>query len=154
MSVLMCLGTFFGLVFTAAPVEEPELTKEEKNIVTETNKVRAKADLPPLKIHPLLCKAAKGHARNLAKQDVLVHDLDGENPGDRILKAGYKFHTWRENVCRGQKNAAQAVSDWMQSPTHSANILGTDSTEIGVAIAIDAKKRKYYVQVFASPKQP
>lgn len=154
MSVLGCLAPLIGLLMAATPVEEPELTKEEKNIVTETNKVRAKNDLPPLQINALLCKAAKGHARNLAKQDVLVHDLDGENPGDRILKAGYKFLTWRENICRGQKNAAQAVSDWMESPTHSANILGKDSTEIGVAIAVDAKKRKYYVQVFASPKQP
>lgn len=152
MSVLACLGPLLGLVLAATPAEEPELTKDEKNIVTLTNKERAKAQLPALKINPLLCKAAKGHARNLAKQDVLVHDLDGENPGDRIRKAGYTFHTWAENVCRGQVNAAQAVSDWMQSPVHSANILGKDSTEIGVAIAVDGKKRKYYVQVFASPK--
>src|SRR5262245_46947123 len=118
MSVLACLVSLLGLVLANAPADEPEPTKEEKNIVTLTNKERAKADLPPLKINPLLCKAARGHAKNLAKQQVLVHDLDGQNPGDRIQKAGYAFHTWAENVCRGQVNSAQAVSDWMQSPVH------------------------------------
>jgi uncharacterized protein YkwD len=152
---MCCFSSWWGLMalLVLLPVQKTELSSEEKAIVTRTNQERSKAKLPPLKIQPQLCQAAQAHARNMAKLQQLEHVIEGQNAGDRVKKTGYPFADWGENICRGQKTAAEAVTDWMESPKHRTNILADNFTEIGVGIAVDARKRKYYVQVFGTPKQ-
>ncbi|MBQ0011235.1 MAG: CAP domain-containing protein [Clostridiales bacterium] len=54
---------------------------------------------------------------------------------------------WGENLAMGQTSPAQALSDWMQSPTHKSNILDSDYTKMGVACYY-CEGTYYWVQEF------
>jgi len=71
---------------------------------------------------------------------------------DRLNAAGYRWQSAGENIAAGYSTAAQAMSGWMDSPDHRANILNTGFTELGTGYAVDASGRPYYVQVFGRPR--
>jgi uncharacterized protein YkwD len=136
--------------------DEPELklSKGEQNILDLTNKAREKEELPPLKPNALLCKAAREHSANMAKQGKLDHVLDDKNPADRVKETGYEWASVAENIAYGDDlTPAGAVDLWMNSPPHKKNILNKDYTEIGIGSARNDKGDVYYTQVFASPRK-
>jgi uncharacterized protein YkwD len=134
------------------PKKEPELSKEEKEILDLTNAERKKEKLPPLELDMLLVKAARAHSANMAKTGDLNHILDGKNPGNRLDDAGYKWLEVGENISQGTDEAtAEIIKLWMGSELHKANILNKDFKQIGVGIVKNAKGEVYYTQVFATP---
>jgi len=141
--------------FLAAPVfaDDLKLSDDEKAVVELTNTERKKADLPPLKPNPTLLAAARAHAANMAKQDKLAHELDDKTPEDRITATGYKYERWGENIGWKYESPKAAVAEWMDSPVHKDNVLNKDFTEVGVAVAKNEKGERYWVQVFAVPRQ-
>lgn len=153
--VLVCA---FALVPFAGADEKKDdkkgalkLTAEEEAVIDLTNAERKKADLKPLKMNPQLMEAARKHAENMAKQDKLDHTLDEKAPSDRTKAAGYKSSFVGENIAWNQKDAKDVVAGWMDSKDHRENILNTDYTEIGVAVAKNEKGEPYWVQVFGKP---
>ena len=130
-----------------------KLTDDEKAVIELTNAERKKAEkpLPPLKMNPQLMAAARKHAANMAEQDKLDHKLDDKNPDDRTKAAGYKSTFVGENIAWNQKSPKDVVTAWMNSEGHRENILNTDFTEIGVAVAMNKKGEPYWVQVFGKP---
>src|SRR4051812_39442258 len=81
---LLALAVLLLSVVTARSVDpkdpKDELTSEEKTLLELTNKERAKQNLKPLTIHPLLLTAARKHSLNMAKKEMLEHILDGKSP--------------------------------------------------------------------------
>ncbi|MFO0822058.1 MAG: CAP domain-containing protein [Gemmataceae bacterium] len=157
---LAVLSLFFTLVLGAEgqtpkvnpkKKDELKLSKDEQGVIDLTNAERKKADLPPLKADPLLMEAARSHAANMAKQNMLAHELDGKQPADRVKSTGYKYGYVGENVAWNQKTPAQVLESWMNSEGHKANILKKEYTEIGVAVAKNEKGEPYWVQVFGTP---
>jgi uncharacterized protein YkwD len=132
--------------------DAPKLSAEEKALIEATNAERKKAELDPLAPNPKLLEVARGHAANMAKQDKLAHDLDGKTPADRVKEAGYPYTRTAENVAWNQPTPKAVVAVWMNSPQHKENILTAEFTEIGVAVARNAKGEPYWVQVFAAPR--
>lgn len=123
------------------------------DLITWTNNVRARHGLPPLTNNVQLNNAAFGHARNMAAQQTMVHNLDGRGPGERITAAGYAWMTYGENVAynRGYEDPANAAMlSWVKSPGHLANILNPNVVEIGVAWATAADGTVYFCQVFGA----
>jgi uncharacterized protein YkwD len=144
-------------VATASAQEQKDtkfkLDAVEAKLLELTNAERKKEDLPPLKPNPKLFKAAREHAKNMAKQEKLAHDLDCKTPFDRIKEAGYTFGRAGENVAYGSDGfpLADIMKNWMESEGHRANILHTDYTEIGLGIGRSDNGDVYYTQVFAAP---
>jgi uncharacterized protein YkwD len=135
--------------------QEYKLSAEEKQIIDMTNAERKKHDLPPLKINLTLCKVARDHAVNQAKQQKMDHVLDGMGPFQRIKASGYLYEVAGENVAfRPDDLPVKAVMEgWMKSPLHRKNILDKEFTEIGLGGAPDkARTTYYYTQVFGTPK--
>ena len=128
-----------------------ELSKIEKAILELTNREREEAGLKPLRANEKLFRAARTHSANMARQGRLAHELDGSNPGTRLQAVGYKSFGWGENCAAGQRSAGEAISSWMNSPGHRANLLGKQFAEIGIGVAEDAQGMRYYTQVFATP---
>lgn len=129
-----------------------KLTAEEQAVIDATNAERKKAELEPLKMNPQLMEAARKHALNMAKQDKLDHVLDEKTPADRVEAANYKYRATGENIAWNQRNAKQVVAGWMDSKPHRENMLNAEYTEIGVAVARNAKGEPYWVQVFGKPR--
>lgn len=128
--------------------DELSLTDEEKGVIELTNAERKKESLPPLKPNLKLLTAARGHGENMAKQNKLDHVLDEKTPAERVKAAGYRYAATGENIAWNQKDPAQVLEAWMNSPGHRANILNKDYVEIGVACVKNAKGERYWVQVF------
>jgi uncharacterized protein YkwD len=132
--------------------DEFKLSADERALIDLTNAERKNADkeLPPLKPNEKLTEAARKHAENMAAQEILEHELDGKNPDDRVKATGYKPRVWGENIAEGQRTPKDAIAVWMGSPPHRENILSTEFTEIGVAVAKSKTGTLYWVEVFGT----
>ena len=144
--VLLMLCT--GLASAQAKKAATKISEVEQAVIDATNAERKAKKLEPLKMNPQLMDAARAHAANMAKQDKLAHELDGENVDKRAVKAGYRYRRIGENVAWNQKDAAQVLEGWMNSEGHRKNILNDQFAEIGVAAVANAKGEIYWVQVF------
>jgi uncharacterized protein YkwD len=133
-----------------------EMTKEERTLMDLVNKERAKADLPALRPHPLLFKAARAHSANMAKQEKMEHILDEKKPSQRVEAAGYNWGKVRENLLTADMTDVppeKIVKAWMDSKDHRINILANDVAETGLGIVRNAKGEAYYTQVFARQRR-
>ena len=70
---------------------------------------------------------------------------------DRLARVGFSWRAAAENVASGQTTAGSVMAAWMNSPGHRSNILSTN-TRIGVGFAVAADGRRYWTQVFATPR--
>jgi uncharacterized protein YkwD len=133
-----------------------QMTKDERRLLELVNKERAKANLPALKPHPLLFKAARSHSANMAKQRKMEHILDDKRPAQRVEATGYDWGKVAENLSSAEQtdvSLEKIVKAWMDSADHRVNILMKDVTETGLGIATNAKNEVYFTQVFARPRK-
>jgi uncharacterized protein YkwD len=123
-------------------------------VVELTNVERGRAGLAALASSPRLTQAAQIHAEQMAQIGRLDHVLPSARyprPEDRLTAVSYRWQAYAENVAFGQRTAAEAVSGWMQSAGHRANIMNATYTEMGAGYARDPNGRPYWVQVFGKP---
>jgi uncharacterized protein YkwD len=100
-------------------------------------------------------QAAQIHAQQMVALGQMAHVLPAAQypePEDRLAAVRYDWLAYAENVAYGQSHPAAAVSSWMSSSGHRANMLNSSMTELGTGFARDAGGRPYYVQVFARPR--
>lgn len=128
------------------PVVAP--SSEALDVVARTNQIRAGRGQVRQILDPALTAAAQAHSEEMARTGNLNHDNDG-TPWDRMRVAGVEFTTAAENVAYAL-SVTSAVSLWLTSPPHLANILGPYS-RTGVGVATDALGRKWWTQDFAGP---
>jgi uncharacterized protein YkwD len=108
------------------------------------NAVRADHDLPTLREHARLRKAAVGHSRNMVAGSFFEHTTpSGVTMVDRILRARYvkRNQGWAigENLAWGTgslSTARGAMQAWIDSPGHRANILRRSYRELGVGVVL------------------
>lgn len=110
---------------------------------------------PPVTWNGQLAAAALAHSRDMADQNYFRHEgRDGSEVSDRATRAGYQWRRVGENIAAGQGSAKQAVSGWLSSPGHCANLMNRDFREMGTAYAVNPKSdsRIYWTQVFGTPR--
>ena len=139
----------------------PDIAKVEAAIIEITNTVRADAKLNPVVVSPQLTTAARTYAELLARTGQFSHEADGKL-SDRTQRAGYQHCTIAENLAmhkdsRGFETRALAVSameGWLNSPGHRKNLMTTEVTQIGVAVAKapDGDPKYIAVQLFGRPQ--
>ncbi len=109
----------------------------------------------PLVHSDVLQAVALAHARDMAERSTLSHSgRDGSAPADRATRAGYRWRTVGENIASGQATPEQVVAEWVRSPRHCTNLMGSDYTEMGVAFAIEPRSKSviYWSQMLAAPR--
>lgn len=131
-----------------------ELSPVERDILAATNSERKKANLPPLKLDPLLLKMAREQSRLMAEARMISHAVGGQTFPLRLKASRYPSRTAGENCAEGQETPAETVAGWMNSPGHKANILNPDFQDLGVALSVSADGRKYFTQVFGRRRDP
>lgn len=114
------------------------------------------AAAPPLVLNPQLIRAAQMHSAEMARLRYLEHEgKDGSTPASRIASTGYKWRLVGENVAAGEGNVDLAISDWLGSPHHCANIMDPRYKEMGIAFASNQDDQEYgvyWTQTFGWPK--
>lgn len=113
------------------------------------------ASAPPLRLAPVLQRAAQLHAQDMARGGFMAHEgSDGSTASDRADRVGYDWRTVGENVAAGPETPEQVVQGWLHSPDHCANIMQPAFTEMGLAFAINERSPMgiYWAQVFGRPR--
>lgn len=134
-----------------------------QEVLRRTNEARAKARrcgprqfeaAPPLRWNERLGKTALAHSQDMARGDFFSHQgSDGSQVGQRAKRQGYQWQGVGENLAAGQGNPEQAISGWLASPGHCANLMDPRYTELGAAYATNPKSDAviYWTQVFGLP---
>lgn len=142
--------TLFALALLPASAIAQSLPEQVLELVNAAR--RDNGQLPPLKGHVQLDAAAQLHSTNMATRNFFNHQdpATGTNPPDRITAAGYVWSTYGENIAAGNSTAAATMAQWMASPPHRANILGTSFNEMGNGYAANPASTytHYWTQVF------
>lgn len=108
---------------------------------------------PPLKLAPLLERAALAHAKDMAKRSSFTHTgSDGSRPADRVARTGYRWRNVAENIAAGAADIETVVQGWLDSPGHCTNIMGAQFQEMGIAYVVDLQSEEdiYWAQVFGT----
>lgn len=139
----------------------PDYAQVEMHVVEMTNAFRRENKLGQVKINPKLSAAARKYAALLAKTQEFSHTAGGTNAGDRIKASGYDYCGYGENLAMAADSrgfasrplASSAVTGWINSPGHRANMLAANVTEIGVGVALVPYQYPKYVtvQLFGQP---
>ncbi|MBP6912096.1 MAG: hypothetical protein KBB88_02765 [Candidatus Pacebacteria bacterium] len=125
-------------------------------LVDLTNKDRAHNDLKTLALNDTLVEAATLKAQDMAEKSYFAHTSpEGVTPWHWFNEAGYNFLYAGENLAVNYEESIDVDNAWMNSPSHRANILNKNFTEIGIATAegiYKGKKTTFVVQMFGSKK--
>ncbi|MGA5302956.1 CAP domain-containing protein [Nucisporomicrobium flavum] len=110
------------------------LTGQENEVIRLVNVERDRAGCGGVRLNSKLRTAIRLHVKELGTHGNLyishVSD-DGRDFVQRAKEQGYDA-PGGENVARGQRDAADVMTSWMNSEGHRANILNCDFKAIGV----------------------
>ena len=124
-------------------------------LIEQTNEERVADDLNGLVVNDTLVKVAQMKADDMAAKGYFAHNSpDGKTPWYWFKEAGYDYAAAGENLAVNFTDSKDVTNAWMHSPTHRANILNGNYTEIGIATAQGVYKGRnviFVVQEFGRP---
>jgi hypothetical protein len=120
-----------------------------------TNQEREAYDAPELKVNELLTRAAEMKAQDMAEKGYFAHTSpEGRTPWYWLGQVGYKYSTAGENLAVNFYDSEDVDQAWMNSPTHKANIIKKEYTEIGIGVArgtYQGQSTIFVAQFFGKP---
>ncbi len=120
-----------------------------------TNEERESQNLKTLAVSPILNKAAEMKATDMATKGYFAHTSpEGKTPWYWIEKVGYNYQYAGENLAINFSDSKDVTSAWMESPTHRANIVKGNYTEVGTGVAVgnyQGRETIFVAQVYANP---
>lgn len=134
----------------------PQVAAVISSVLVElTNADRTSQGLATLTVSPVLTAVAEAKAADMAEKGYFAHTSpEGKTPWYWFKEKGYTFTYAGENLAIDFHESPDVQRAWMQSPTHRANIVGTQFTEIGIATReglYQGRPTTYVVQVFGTP---
>ncbi|MBX4191896.1 CAP domain-containing protein [Candidatus Parcubacteria bacterium] len=151
----LILGAEGFFVAGLATNSEQSAAVVQSDLVTLTNEERALNNNSILTENGLLDLAALAKAKDMAAKGYFAHTgPDGKLPWAWLAEVGYRYQLAGENLAVRFTESNDVVEGWMNSPTHRANILKPEYTEIGIATAegeYQGEPATYVVQYFAAP---
>lgn len=127
-------------------------------IVELTNEERVAEAVIPLQRNAVLDEAARLKAEHMATEQYFAHySPDGVSPWDWFEEVRYTYAHAGENLAIHFSDSGEVVEAWMDSPSHRANIVNGNYTEIGVGTAkgvYEGYETVFVVQLFGTPASP
>jgi uncharacterized protein YkwD len=161
-------GARWQVVLTRAPAAALAGSMEAgQELLERVNQARSRprrcgqeefAAAPPLRWSQTLATAAQSHSDDMANRGYFAHvDPQGRKPSDRAQEAGYRYWRVGENIAMGQRDVDEALTAWLESPGHCANIMRAQYVEMGAAYALGAgpkgsARALYWTQSFGAPR--
>lgn len=135
---------------TTQPSGSASYNKEFADKVIElVNAARAKEGLSPLTKDTTLTNLSNIRSKETATQ--FSHQRPDGTSWSMVLKQNNVSYTSAaENIAAGQNTPEAVVKEWMNSPSHRANIMNSKYNKIGVSCYVDqnAPYRYYWEQLF------
>ncbi len=154
---LLPLAILFTMVSCSS--DSSEATAEDKQVVTtynynETesklitliNDYRQSKGLNPLTVINHISYKSEEHNLYMIDYDVVNHDYFQQRSDNLVRVLGAE--KVGENIAYNYQTAESAMSAWLNSPSHKANIEG-DYTHLGISVTINPDNgKKYYTNMF------
>jgi len=124
------------------------MTGDEKEVFDLINKQRTQNGLSALKLDTETLRVARIKAQDMVDNNYFSHNSPTYGTPFQMLnsfKISYK--TAGENIAGNSSNSA-AVTAWMNSSGHKANILNSSFNYTGIGVVKGSKYGKIYVQLF------
>ena len=124
------------------------MTADEKEVLDLINKQRTQNGLSALKLDTETLRVARIKAQDMVDNNYFSHNSPTYGTPFQMLnsfKISYK--TAGENIAGNSSNSA-AVTAWMNSSGHKANILNSSFNYTGIGVVKGSKYGKIYVQLF------
>jgi uncharacterized protein YkwD len=156
-------AAFAGLLMVAPAEARPSDTVVE--VMSMINAQRLAHGCAPLQYDEKLAQAAERESRDMATKHFYSHtEPDGTTPGIRVKEAGYTYQMIGENIDVNTDSPQDAVTAWLNSPGHLANILTCAFKQTWIAVVdqeddapvsgVPSVFKAYWTQVFAMPFNP
>ena len=124
------------------------LTSDELEVFNLINEQREKNGLTALKIDSEVQNVARIKAQDMVNNNYFSHTSPTYgSPFDMMKSFKISYKTAGENIA-GNSNNQAAVTAWMNSEGHRANILNSSFNYTGVGVVKGSKYGKIYVQMF------
>src|SRR5262249_31748445 len=108
----------------------------------------AKYGVKALVLDARLSRAATIQSNDQAKRDSMGHyGSDGSSIMDRVERVGYHARLVGENVASGHKSYSDVERGWEKSSGHRENLLRTEVSAVGVAMAKSKRGWPYWTLV-------
>jgi uncharacterized protein YkwD len=146
---MKALASILVLASLALPLPAAaDVTTQEATVAARmVSAHRASHGLPPVKVDPVLNRAAAIQSRAMAAQGVMSHDAAGAFP-DRMRSTGVRSPA-AENIGMGQTSVQHAFSIWQASHGHNVNMLNPEMNKIGLARAAGANGQLFWTMVLS-----
>ena len=124
------------------------MTTDEKEVFDLINNQRTQNGLSALKLDTEILRVARIKAQDMVDNNYFSHNSPTYGSPFQMLnsfKISYK--TAGENIAGNSSNSS-AVTAWMNSSGHRANILNSSFNYTGIGVVKSSKYGKVYVQMF------
>lgn len=124
------------------------LNSNEKEVFDLINKQRTNNGLSALKIDNEVQRVARIKAQDMVSNNYFSHTSPTYgSPFDMLKSFKVSYKTAGENIAGNSSNSG-ALTAWMNSSGHKANILNSSFNYTGIGVVSSPKYGKVYVQMF------
>lgn len=133
---------------TSSSTETSNMNSDEKEVFDLINKQRTNNGLAVLKNDSEVQRVARIKAQDMVDNNYFSHTSPTYgSPFDMLKSFKISYKTAGENIAGNSSNSS-AVTAWMNSSGHKANILNSNFNYTGIGVVSSPKYGKMYVQLF------
>lgn len=133
---------------TSSSTETSNMNSDEKEVFDLINKQRTNNGLATLKNDSEVQRVARIKAQDMVDNNYFSHTSPTYgSPFDMLKSFKISYKTAGENIAGNSSNSS-AVTAWMNSSGHKANILNSNFNYTGIGVVSSPKYGKMYVQLF------
>lgn len=133
---------------TSSSTETSNMNSDEKEVFDLINKQRTNNGLAALKNDSEVQRVARIKAQDMVDNNYFSHTSPTYgSPFDMLKSFKISYKTAGENIAGNSSNSS-AVTAWMNSSGHKANILNSNINYTGIGVVSSPKYGKMYVQLF------
>ena len=133
---------------TSSSTETSNMNSDEKEVFDLINKQRTNNGLAALKNDSEVQRVARIKAQDMVDNNYFSHTSPTYgSPFDMLKSFKISYKTAGENIAGNSSNSS-AVTAWMNSSGHKANILNSNFNYTGIGVVSSPKYGKVYVQLF------
>ncbi|MFH0951071.1 MAG: CAP domain-containing protein [bacterium] len=146
----------FVLTFPMVAWLSPDiLYGQSQKIIDLTNQLRVSVGVNQLSINSALTQSAYEKVQDMLMSQYFAHiSPDGRSLSDWLKSVAYNYAVAGENLAMGFSQPEEVLAAWQKSPTHYANLIDPDFSEIGVGMVAGAYQKNetvFIAQHFADP---
>lgn len=133
---------------TSSSTETSNMNSDEKEVFDLINKQRTNNGLAALKNDSEVQRVARIKAQDMVDNNYFSHTSPTYgSPFDMLKSFKISYKTAGENIAGNSSNSS-AVTAWMNSSGHKANILNSNFNYTGIGVVSSNRYGKIYVQIF------